>query len=39
MTIRYQVDPAEPLTFLDVKVGKQVSQQSVTCQYSVKFTA
>lgn len=24
MTLRYQVDPAEPLTFLDVKVGKQV---------------
>ena len=24
MTLRYQIDPAEPLTFLDVKVGKQV---------------
>ena len=26
MTLRYQVDPAEPLTFMDVKVGKQVSR-------------
>lgn len=25
MTLRYQVDPLEPLTFLDVKVGKHVS--------------
>ena len=25
MTLRYQVSPTEPLTFLDVKVGKQVS--------------
>ena len=25
MTLRYQADPAEPLTFVDVKVGKQVS--------------
>lgn len=24
MTLRYQVDPGEPLTFMDVKVGKQV---------------
>jgi hypothetical protein len=24
MTLRYQIDPAEPLTFLDVKVGKEV---------------
>ena len=28
MTLRYQVDPAEPLTFLDVKVGKQVGSTS-----------
>ena len=25
MTLRYQLDPSEPLTFMDVKVGKQVS--------------
>lgn len=24
MTLRYQIDPNEPLTFMDVKVGKQV---------------
>ena len=24
MTLRYQIDPGEPLTFMDVKVGKQV---------------
>ena len=27
MTLRYQTDPAEPLTFLDVKVGKQVRRK------------
>lgn len=26
MTLRYQIDPSEPLTFMDVKVGKQVSK-------------
>lgn len=26
MTLRYQLDPSEPLTFMDVKVGKQVSR-------------
>ena len=28
MTLRYQIDPNEPLTFMDVKVGKQVRTQS-----------
>lgn len=28
MTLRYQLSPTEPLTFLDVKVGKQVSALS-----------
>ena len=31
MALRYQVDPAEPLTFLDVKVGKQVSSTACLC--------
>ncbi len=31
MTLRYQIDPAEPLTFLDVKVGKQVRK---SCGYT-----
>lgn len=29
MTLRYQVDPGEPLTFMDVKVGKQVGIQII----------
>ena len=30
MTLRYQIDPNEPLTFMDVKVGKQVRNQSAS---------
>lgn len=36
MALRYQVDPAEPLTFLDVKVGKQGNAaQARACYFDV----
>ncbi|DBA96333.1 hypothetical protein WJX82_004926 [Trebouxia sp. C0006] len=36
MTLRYQIDPAELLTFLDVKVGKQGnSAQARACYFDV----
>ncbi|KAL3162528.1 hypothetical protein ABBQ32_010183 [Trebouxia sp. C0010 RCD-2024] len=36
MTLRYQVDPGEPLTFMDVKVGKQGNvAQARACYFDV----